>query len=245
VFLDNSNIWIEAMKQDEVPSEEKHQLRINFIKMKEVLAPKQGVVASIAYISESAETADAQPQPKGWHVVKKRRKKSSNKEKEIDTQIVADITQLVVCNRESKGTIVLASGDGDMCPAVEKAANEGWNVEIYAWEHSSRIEDICKKYKNVICKPLKIELWNVVYINRKLKWAAAALLGIEKGEDIMYEEWWIKLKDIAKCSSVAYRWTTPTEENDTIQIFCKQKVEIDRITLKHDELQHVKSATKV
>jgi len=54
-----------------------------------------------------------------------------NHEKEVDSEIACAITETSLLNEP--GTISLISGDKDLRPAVKRALNENWNIEIWFW----------------------------------------------------------------------------------------------------------------
>jgi uncharacterized LabA/DUF88 family protein len=61
-----------------------------------------------------------------------------NKEKKIDTGIVAAMTKDAYTQVDkSVDTITLVAGDGDFVPAVCQLVQDGYNVEIVFWGHAS------------------------------------------------------------------------------------------------------------
>ena len=60
----------------------------------------------------------------------------TNKEKQVDHQMVADITALVSDRSVAKGKVVMVSGDADMIPAVNESLKMKWSIEIWMWESS-------------------------------------------------------------------------------------------------------------
>ena len=95
---------------------------------------------------------------KNWSVKTKKKSYLTHKEKEVDAQLLVDVTEIACTTPVSeRGTIVLITGDADMCPAVEKITEyDGWTVEIYMWEDSlsGRLKKLSKKNESVICEPL-------------------------------------------------------------------------------------------
>ena len=75
---------------------------------------------------------------KGFEVRQSVSSSFSSREKEADTQLTADAVEDVITKKPSEakphgGTVVLLSGDQDMCPLIKKARNHGWHVEIWAY----------------------------------------------------------------------------------------------------------------
>lgn len=71
-----------------------------------------------------------------------------NKEKKIDTGIVASMTKdaYTICDKQSD-TITLAAGDGDFVPAVAQLVEDGFNVEVVFWDHASEeLKRTCSKF---------------------------------------------------------------------------------------------------
>ena len=96
-----------------------------------------------------------------WTVKTKKKSYITHKEKEVDAQLLVDVTE-VACTtpRPERSTIVLITGDADMCPAVEKIMEyEGWKVEIYMWAGSLSKGPA----SNVICEPLDNHMMEVVF----------------------------------------------------------------------------------
>ena len=58
----------------------------------------------------------------------------TGREKQIDQQLVADITKTVCDHSISKGTIVIVCGDVDVLPAVRKTIEKGWKCEVWIWK---------------------------------------------------------------------------------------------------------------
>jgi hypothetical protein len=178
-------------------------------------------------------------QHKNWRVKTKKRSFLTHKEKEIDSQLVADVTQ-VACKTPhfQRGTIVLISGDADMCPAVEKIIEEGsWKVEIYMWERalSPRLKELSKTCpERVICQPLDDHLEKVTFTNKKLPADrlgninnCSAVLSMKSGcfpEHVIEERWWNQLESIAQWP-VQYWWIINNEEvtDDLLLVFSSQR----------------------
>lgn len=59
-----------------------------------------------------------------------------NKEKGVDMEMGMDIVERLHTVKEPK-IIVVAAGDADYVPAVERAKNKGWIVEVWFWSNAA------------------------------------------------------------------------------------------------------------
>jgi uncharacterized LabA/DUF88 family protein len=59
-----------------------------------------------------------------------------NKEKGVDMEMGMDIAELLHTVRPPK-VIVIAAGDADYVPAVERAKTRGWTVEVWFWSNAA------------------------------------------------------------------------------------------------------------
>ena len=155
IFVDDSNIWIEGKKlrakMQGLKSEEDPRARIDIGRLTDFAAMKtRKVVKGTLYGSEppAIDTVWKKIREKGWTVPDpKRRSMVTGKEKKVDAQLVADVTELACrSNREIKpGTIIIISGDADATPAIEKVLKyQPWKVEVLMWE--SAISSDLKHY---------------------------------------------------------------------------------------------------
>ena len=63
----------------------------------------------------------------------------ANKEKKIDTGIVAAMTRDAYKKADLvNDTMVLVAGDGDFVPAVRQLVEDGYKVEVVFWDHASK-----------------------------------------------------------------------------------------------------------
>lgn len=144
IFVDNSNIWIEAKKlQSKVrkfETSEDHRLRIDVGKLADVIASGRPTESGVLYGSEPppVDTVWEKVRKKGWEVKTKKRSVITGKEKQVDAQIVADVTAKAIKTPiDKRTTIVLVTGDADVIPAIEKVIEEEkWNIEVYMWEQA-------------------------------------------------------------------------------------------------------------
>ncbi|XP_048254910.1 uncharacterized protein LOC125381661 [Haliotis rufescens] len=145
IFLDDSNLWIEAKKAkgDDFKRKEFKEdprLRIEFGELATFISNERQIKEATLYGSEPppSDSVWEKGREQGWKVNLSQKCRWSGKEKMVDTQIVADVTELVCDpkNREHGSTVVIVSGDKDMYPCIEKAMARQWNVEVWAMENS-------------------------------------------------------------------------------------------------------------
>ena len=155
IFVDDSNIWIEGKKlrakMGKLKCVEDPRARIDIGYLTDFVAMKtRKVVKGTLYGSEppAIDTVWDKIRKKGWTVPDpKRRSIVTGKEKKVDAQLVADVTELACRgNPETKpGTIIIISGDADATPAIEKVLKyQPWKVEVLMWE--SAISSDLKHY---------------------------------------------------------------------------------------------------
>jgi len=72
----------------------------------------------------------------------------ANKEKKIDTGIVAAMTKdAYTIADKANDTITLVAGDADFVPSIRMLKEDGVNVEVAFWDHASReLRDSCSKF---------------------------------------------------------------------------------------------------
>lgn len=161
IFVDDSNIWIEAMKfqcrEKGFKTSQDHRVRINIGKLTDLIAGDRQVQQGILYGSEPppVDTVWDKIRAKGWQVERQRRSRITGKEKKVDTKLVADVTRTAITTPvHERTTIVLVTGDADIIPALEEIIKEDeWKIEVYMWRqgiakdikvfadvHKSRVE---------------------------------------------------------------------------------------------------------
>lgn len=147
VFVDDSNIWIEAKKLKSklkgFTTREDHRVRIDMGKLASVIAGDRYVESGILYAAEPPPIADVWRNIEtkaGWYVDRSergRRLRGKN-EKQIDAKLVADATATaIVTPLPQRTTMVFVTGDANVLPALKKIVRqEGWTIEIYMWSQS-------------------------------------------------------------------------------------------------------------
>lgn len=62
----------------------------------------------------------------------------ANKEKKIDTGIVAALTRDAYRNAKAEDVFTIVAGDSDYVPAIEALRGDGFQVEVVFWDHAAR-----------------------------------------------------------------------------------------------------------
>lgn len=148
IFVDDSNIWIAAKKLasrvKHLKTNEDHRVRIDIGMLTTVVADGRPVAQGFLYGSEPppVDTVWEKIRSQHFEVSTYPRHSITRKEKQVDAQLVADITErAIITPIGERTTIVVISGDADVLPAVRKVLKyEGWNVEVYMWQHAMSAE---------------------------------------------------------------------------------------------------------
>ena len=158
IYIDDSNIWITAKKlaAKKMKTKEDHRIRIDVERLTDVVAKGRAVAQGFLYGSEPppVDSVWKKIKERGWDVSKpKWRSAITRKEKGVDAQLVADITELACTTlEEERTTIVIISGDADVMPAIHKVLKyRGWSVEVYMWKDamSNQLKKLPKAEPNV------------------------------------------------------------------------------------------------
>lgn len=110
IFVDNSNLWIEAKKlqgrKRYFESTEDPRVRIDVGKLAEIIADGRPIVQANIYgsIPPPVDTVWAKMEEAGWNVNIKERSPITGREKQVDQQITADVTAIVTETGISEGT---------------------------------------------------------------------------------------------------------------------------------------------
>ena len=147
IIVDNSNIWIEGMKYSairkgltSVDGKEPCDFgwRIDFGKLLNKVA--EGAIIRKAILVGSRPPLNDSL----WNVAKNmgfdvivHDRNSENKEKSVDTELVAQGVELI-CTTEP-ATLKILSGDSDFLPLVNIASKRGWKTEMWAFPSSYRV----------------------------------------------------------------------------------------------------------
>jgi uncharacterized LabA/DUF88 family protein len=227
IFLDNSNLWIAAKtlqsKRRGFNSSEDPRIRINIYELAELIAKNRSREANI-YGSVPPPTDEVWKkfEENNWKVDKKKRSKITGKEKQVDSQIVADVAE--IAKAPEKTTIAMVSGDADILPGLEKVINAGgWNIEIYMWRHAiaGALREFASHHSNVEITELDEYFDKITFTSCKKR-----LYGIKGGyvlemtpdafvNNAPDDEWCRKLEDLANWPFWYY-----ITENDLLIAFC-------------------------
>lgn len=163
IFVDDSNIWIEAKKLQSKMKDfktcEDHRVRIDMGKLADVIADGRPVKQGVLYGSEPPpiDTVWNKIREKGFRVDAQPRSKITGKEKQIDTKLVAEVTSTAIKTpNHERTTIVVVTGDADVIPALKEVLKEDrWKVEVYMWEQA--VARQLKKFANENDKRVEIK----------------------------------------------------------------------------------------
>ena len=147
ILVDNSNLFIEGQKVSaqrkgvhpaagETKQPGDPSWRINFAELLKLLANGRRIRSAIL-VGSKPPPNDAvwkMAQQGGFNVITHERD-ASNREKAVDTELVAQGT-LLIATTPAPADLVIASGDRDFLPLVNVAHQQGWAVEMTAFEDS-------------------------------------------------------------------------------------------------------------
>ena len=145
IFVDDSNIWIEAKKlqseKRKLKTKQDHRVRIDVGKLADAVADGRIIRKGLLYGSEPPPVDTVWEKIrkiKNFSVHSKHRSQLTGKEKQVDTMLVADITEIAIeTPMYERTTLILISGDADVIPGLEKALKqERWTVEVYMWKQA-------------------------------------------------------------------------------------------------------------
>jgi uncharacterized LabA/DUF88 family protein len=144
ILVDNSNIFIEGMKysakqkgrlknnpEDKDPQDP--SWRINFGKLLSCLAGDRKIHAAILVGSRPPKNDSVwgTAEQAGFKVFVHDRN-SRNEEKAVDTELVAQGTE-IICLAPEPMVLIIGSGDRDFIPLVSVAQRRNWEVEMWAF----------------------------------------------------------------------------------------------------------------
>lgn len=142
IIVDNSNIWIEGMKHSaqlkglpatadgKEPCD--YSWRIDFGKLLNHVAEGKKIRKAILVGSRPPKNDSLwnAVQKHGFDVIVKDRN-SQNKEKAVDTKLVAIGCKLIYTTKPA--TLKILSGDSDFSPLIEVANEASWDTEMWAF----------------------------------------------------------------------------------------------------------------
>lgn len=142
IIVDNSNIWIEGMKYSAklkgMPNTPDGKdacdfsWRIDFGKLLNVVSEGKNIRKAILVGSRPPKNDSLwnAAKNKGFEVIVQNRN-SQNKEKAVDTRLVAMGTRLI-CTTDT-AVLKILSGDSDFMPLIDVANDLGWETEMWAF----------------------------------------------------------------------------------------------------------------
>ena len=147
IFVDDSTIWLEAKRLQSTVrgylTSEDHRLRIDMRKLANVIASDRHIKKGILYATEPPPIYEVWRNKAGWDIEFSELKSVSaemqvgTKEKQINAKLVAKATATAILTpQEERTTMVFVTGDAHVVPALKKAVNERWEIEIYMWKDS-------------------------------------------------------------------------------------------------------------
>lgn len=147
VIIDNSNIWIEGQKfsakrkgQERLQSDDKDicdpSWRIDFGKLLAEVAEGNEIIKAILVGSRPPQHDSVWESARSFGFdVTVHDRNYQGKEKAVDTEIVAQGTELV-CTHHQPAILKLLSGDRDFVPLINIASRRGWETEMWAFSNS-------------------------------------------------------------------------------------------------------------
>ena len=174
-------------------TKEDHRVRIDVGRLTDVVAKSREVAQGFLYGSEPPPVDTVWEKIKerpGWDVPKpKRRSAITGKEKQVDAQLVADITEMACTTpEEERTTIVIISGDADAMPAIHKVLKyRGWSVEVCMWEDamSNELKKLPPKHPKVVVNYLDEFLEHITFTN--MKFNPRRLRSCEKATAVVFQ----------------------------------------------------------
>ncbi|MBO9725167.1 MAG: NYN domain-containing protein [Novosphingobium sp.] len=154
IYVDNSNVFIEGQRASAVQNGmaldiwdafENRVLdfnyRMSFGKLYEFVAGNNKAETARAMLFGSRPPKNDAiwkiAERAGFEVVVQDRN-FQNKEKKIDTGIVAALTRDAYKNANDGDVFTIVSGDNDYVPAVQQLRDDGFQVDVVFWSHAGR-----------------------------------------------------------------------------------------------------------
>lgn len=147
IVVDNSNIFIEGKKFSARQKESANSRfiacgpqdpswRIDFGALLHEVASGRTVVAAILVGSRPPQNDSVWDMAKNaGFTVTVHDRGSAGSEKAVDTELVAQGTE-IICTASETMDLVILSGDRDFLPLVTMAQKRGWSVEMWAFKNS-------------------------------------------------------------------------------------------------------------
>ena len=258
ILVDDSTIWVEAKRLQSLRkgflTSEDHRLRIDMGKLASVIASDRPVKKGILYAAEPPPIHEVWRNIElkaGWDVDRSELKPSHG-EKHINAKLVAKATAVAMLTPPNeRTTMAFVTGDANVIPALKKATNEMWDIEIYMWRDaiSPDIYSFAAEHDNQIkiC-PLDEQLESISFFRYELdihlkeigsnlkEWTRrrqpmyrGAVFSIKPGAFLdhnLSREWIEKLEQIARWP-FQYYWFLGNDNTKTDNLVVTFKRDID------------------
>jgi uncharacterized LabA/DUF88 family protein len=142
LFIDNSNIFIEAQRvarqQYFYDDELVIRVRISYGDLLEEIRKGRKLAETVLVGSRPPNNDSFWNHLKTFRIEPRifDRSTFTGKEKRVDAELTNAIRDTLEDN-PTPGTIAIVTGDQDQIPALERCVKKGWAVEIYFWEQAS------------------------------------------------------------------------------------------------------------
>lgn len=163
IYVDNSNVFIEGQRVSAVKTGVALDIwdainnrildfgyRMSFGKLYSFVAgadPKETARAMLFGSRPPANDAIWDMAKRAGFEVVTHDRNAANKEKKIDTGIVAALTRDAYRNAKPGDVFTIVSGDSDYVPAIEQLVADGFQVDVVFWEHAAReLRDVCSNF---------------------------------------------------------------------------------------------------
>jgi uncharacterized LabA/DUF88 family protein len=154
VYVDNSNVFIEGKKiaaqRNGRSGDIDFSFRLDFGELYDFVAENNpGKIARALLLGSRPPTSD-----KVWTVATRAGfevvvldRNPENREKKVDTGLVAAMVRDAYTKAEKTDEITLVAGDSDYVPAVEMLVADGFYVEVVFWSSaSSELKSVCSRF---------------------------------------------------------------------------------------------------
>ena len=154
VYVDNSNVFIEgkriAARKNGGTDYYDFQFRLDFGELYDFIAEHdREKIARALLLGSRPPTSD-----KVWDVATRAGfevvvidRNFENREKKVDTGLVAAMVRDAYTKVEKSDVITLVAGDSDYVPAVELLVADGFQVEVVFWSSASgELKSVCSKF---------------------------------------------------------------------------------------------------
>lgn len=163
IYVDNSNIFIEGQRVSAVQQGMALDIydamsnrtldfgyRVSFGKLYQFVAGSDRTKTSRAMLFGSRPPENDAiwniAKQAGFEVITHDRN-AANKEKKIDTGIVAAMTRDAYRNAEPGDVFTLVSGDSDYVPAIKQLISDGFQVDVVFWDHAAKeLREACSNF---------------------------------------------------------------------------------------------------